>query len=77
MELAGKSPIRPLCGLLFQNLRLQGKKKVKVSLFRTTRIFKTLSKFLVTRTPRQCRSHFQKIMTKFKNLKKVKAFYQE
>ena len=44
--------------------------------FRSERIFKSLSDFLTTRTPRQCRSHFQKIMNKFKKLKKVKQYYQ-
>ncbi len=53
------------------------KRKYFLLYFRSTRIFKTLSKFLSTRTPRQCRSHFQKIIGKFKTIKKVKQYYQD
>lgn len=52
------------------------KKKVIVIIYRSERIFKSLSEFLQTRTPRQCRSHFQKIMNKYKKLRKVRQYYQ-
>lgn len=43
---------------------------------RNLRVFKTLSEYLRTRTPRQCRSHFQKLMNRFKNLKKMIDYHQ-
>jgi hypothetical protein len=36
-----------------------------------------LAAFLGTRTPRQCRSHFQKLMNRFKKLNKIKAYYEQ
>lgn len=74
----GRKPeILSFHGLSLQNLYLQGKEKVTFKIFRSTRIFKSLSKFLKTRTPRQCRSHFQKIIGKYKTVKKVKQYYQD
>lgn len=48
----------------------------KLNSFRNLKIFKTLSIFLNSRTPRQCRSHFQKLMNRFKSFKKVIFYYQ-
>lgn len=39
------------------------------------RIFKKMSEFLVTRKARQCRSHYQKLMKRFKNLGSCERFY--
>jgi GTP1/Obg family GTP-binding protein len=77
MDRRGEPRVYSVHGLPFQDLRFQREKKVTLFRFRTTRIFKSLSSFLKTRTPRQCRSHFQKIMSKFKTVKKVKQFYQK
>lgn len=40
------------------------------------RIFKKLSEFLGTRNPRQCRSHFQKLMNRFKVPMRAIKFYK-
>ena len=44
------------------------------SFFSNSEIFKKLSNFLGTRSTRQCRSHFQKLMNRFKiPIKAIKA----
>lgn len=73
----GEPQVRAVHGLPLQDLRLEGEAQVRHFPPRSERIFKTLSDFLVTRTPRQCRSHFQKIINKFKKLRKVRLHYQE
>ena len=44
--------------------------------FRSIRIFKSLADYLVTRNPRQCRSHYQKLMLKFKTINKFRKHYR-
>ena len=40
------------------------------------RIFKKLSLFLGSRTPRQCRCHFQKLINRFKTPLRVRKFFK-
>lgn len=41
------------------------------------RVFKKFSDMLGNRTPRQCRSHFQKMMLRFKTPNKACSFYRK
>lgn len=77
MDWRREHQVCPIHGLPLCHLCLQGTSQVSPRPWRSTRIFKSLSSFLGTRTPRQCRSHFQKIMNKFKKLNKVKQHYQQ
>ena len=43
---------------------------------RSLKIFKFLASHLQTRTPRQCRSHFQKLINKHKTIYKLKNYFR-
>lgn len=61
----------------FQDFQVQNETQVTFFVHsRNLRVFKTLSEYIGTRTPRQCRSHFQKLMNRFKNIKKMIEHHQ-
>lgn len=70
-----------ICSFCLSSLQsFQIKNETKVTFFshcRNLRVFKTLSEYLGSRTPRQCRSHFQKLMNRFKNIKKMVEHHQK
>lgn len=72
----GKHQVCTFHRLPSTDLLLQREKEVTILTFRATKIFVTLANFLGTRTPRQCRSHFQKLMTKFRKINKIRAHYE-
>jgi len=73
-----KNEIRSICLSPLKNLQKQDKTQVISLLYtRNLKVFKTLSEYLRSRTSRQCRSHFQKLMNRFKNLKKMIEHHQK
>ncbi len=73
-----KNQIRTFRLSSFQGIQVKNEAKVNIFLnYRNLRVFKTLSEYLGTRTPRQCRSHFQKLMNRFKNIKKMVEHHQK
>lgn len=71
-----KSEICYLCPFSPRHLQLKAQKKVIFRLFRVCKIFRSFSEYLDGRTAAQCRSHYQKIMIKFKTIAKLKRSYK-
>jgi len=61
---------KPLCA---QN----SKKSILKLYFRTFRVFDQMSRWVKTRTSLQCRSHHQKAIEKYKDLKRVILYSKE
>ena len=56
-------------------LRVEGSKFIKK--LRSERIFTRLSEYVSTRTSRQCRSHYQKMMIKYHTISKLRSYFRK
>ena len=66
-----KLKVCSLCPLLPSSILLQTKKEVAISLLREVKIFKLFEESMERRTAAQCRSHYQKLIKKFKTVPKL------
>lgn len=53
------------------------KESKNICYFRTSKIFRIFTEYLKERTAAQCRSHYQKMIAKFKTVPQLKKYYKK
>ena len=81
MKENGKNPkilnsLFSLISIVKYSLQSKEESKFKIKI-RSEKIFKSLSTYMGNRTPAQCRSHYQKMIMKFKTIAKLKKHFKQ